>query len=245
MIDRIIILLVVVLFSGVSLAHDVIIKRNTHLRVEPSTDSISMKLLGPREEGKLLERHRIDGYYRIWRKDGIGYVWGNNVTILPEYYRSHWKHWTDEDGDCQDTRAEVLIAESKIPVTFRDGDECDKVIEGSWEDPFTGQNFTDPGLLDIDHMVPLQNAHRSGGWNWTYENRQDYANSMVHPEHLIAVSRSANRSKSAQGPDTWLPPNEDFLCQYVQEWEAIKSRWNLTISASEAEAIAQVKGEHC
>jgi hypothetical protein len=68
---------------------------------------------------------------------------------------------TDADGDCQDTPAEVLIVESTITVTLS-ADGCD-VIAGQWVDIYTSRVFTDPSLLDIDHMVPLADAHRSGG----------------------------------------------------------------------------------
>ena len=82
---------------------------------------------------------------------------------LPRYDRGDWKHWTDVDGDCQDTRQEVLIAESSVTVTFIDDRSC-RVATGRWTGPFTGEVVEGPGELDVDHMVPLANAHLSGAY---------------------------------------------------------------------------------
>ena len=77
-------------------------------------------------------------------------------------------------------------------------------MSGKWLDPYTGQIFTNPGDLDIDHMVPLAEAHRSGADTWTAEQREDYANDLFHTDGLIAVSASANRSKGSRDPSQWL-----------------------------------------
>ena len=43
---------------------------------------------------------------------------------MPEYDRGDWRHWIDEDGDCQDARQEVLLEESEVTVTYEDSRQC-------------------------------------------------------------------------------------------------------------------------
>ena len=123
---------------------------------------------------------------------------------IPEYSRSQYKHWVDDDRDCQDARQEVLILESLVEVTFESEKEC-RIATGQWYGAFTGTYVETPGELDIDHLVPLKNAHNSGGWAWTSTKKQEYANNLLNPEHLIAVTKGANRSKGARGPEDWRP----------------------------------------
>lgn len=85
---------------------------------------------------------------------------------IPTYNRSDWGRWIDADHDCQDTRQEVLIRQSEVPVTFKTDKHC-HVVSGKWTDPYTGEVITNASDLDIDHMVPLKEAHDSGGWQWT------------------------------------------------------------------------------
>lgn len=157
-----------------------------------------------------------------------------------DYDRGDWRHWTDADRDCQDTRQEVLIAESLTPVVL-DARGC-KVLSGTWRCRFGGEVFTDPRKLDVDHMVPLANAHKSGAWAWTDEQRKAYANELAHPEHLIAVSARLNRQKGARGPEEFRPPREEYWCQYAGDWLGIKARHGLTLTAPEAEAVVEMLG---
>ncbi len=145
----------------------------------------------------------------------------------------------DEDRDCQNARHEALIAESGTLVTYTDDDKC-KVESGLWEGPYTGEVFTDPGSLDIDHMVPLANAHRSGGWAWNEDKKREYANDLSYDGHLIAVKASANRSKGSKGPEDWRPPRREYWCRYALDWISIKSSWGLIATESEADALQEM-----
>jgi len=158
---------------------------------------------------------------------------------LPAYDRSDWRHWTDEDSDCQNTRAEILIRTSYASVTFTNDDEC-TVADGEWYDPFTGETFYSASDLDIDHMIPLKNAHLSGAHNWDYDRRRAFANDMDHYEHLVPTKSSVNSSKGARGPEAWRPPAGEYWCEYATYWAEIKVRWDLSVTAAEYDALAEM-----
>lgn len=142
-----------------------------------------------------------------------------------EYNREDWGNWIDEDKDGLNTRDEVLAEESLIKPVISNN----KVVYGKWFDKYTGKYFTNPRDLDIDHLVPLKNAHISGASNWSKRKKNRYYNYLKYDNHLIAVSKSANRNKSDKSPVEWLPPNEEYQCEYVREWYKIKTDWGLTV----------------
>ncbi len=131
----------------------------------------------------------------------------------------------DADGDCRDTRHELLARTSLEPVTWS-ADGC-RVRRGRWFDPYTGKVFTDPGDLDVDHVIPLAEVHRSGGARWSAERRRAYANDLRHKDTLLAVAAGANRSKGDRDPVNWLPPRWRYRCAYLARWVGVKKLWQL------------------
>jgi hypothetical protein len=146
--------------------------------------------------------------------------------------------WADADGDCQNTRHEVLIIEADAALTLS-ANRC-SVISGVWLDPYTGATITSSSDVDVDHLVPLPDAHQSGGWAWSTEQKQAYANDLDHPETLIAVDDDANTAKGEKSPDEWMPPNTSYHCTYATEWVRIKSTWSLTVTSDERNALQAI-----
>ena len=73
------------------------------------------------------------------------------VTVAPvtKYSRSQWDHWAAQDGECQDARHEVLIADNLMRVTLK---ECE-VATARWHGAFIGIYIDDPSTLEVDHTV--------------------------------------------------------------------------------------------
>jgi hypothetical protein len=145
------------------------------------------------------------------------------------YDRDLYGDWGDADGDCQDTRDEVLADQGRqIELS---GNGCE-VVDGVWRGPYTGEAFTDPGNLHIDHVVPLQEAHISGARIWPASTRRRFAND---PGNLLAVEAGANMRKGCRGPADWLP--ETGQCEYVRQWVTVKRDWDLEIDRGEQAAV--------
>ena len=160
-------------------------------------------------------------------------------SSIPAYDRDDWNHWIDENGDCQNTRHEVLIEESFETVTYTNDTYC-SVGTGKWFGNYTGQYYYNASELDIDHFIPLKNAHQSGGYNWSSAKKEEFANYRLDPDNLIAVNLSANRSKGAKGPDEWKPSNTEYWCEYAYDWIRIKNYWNLTATQAEWDALVSM-----
>ena len=158
----------------------------------------------------------------------------NDFSGIPSYDRDlYFGSWTDDDGDCQNTRAEVLIIESLSTVSFRASNQC-VVDSGEWLDPYTNNTYFLASDVDIDHVVPLRDAWQSGAYLWTDFKRKEFANDMIFDGHLIAVDDYENQSeKKAKNPSEWMPPNISFHCEYVSIWIEIKYLWELTVTTAE------------
>ncbi|MFF2852720.1 HNH endonuclease family protein [Streptomyces sp. NPDC058001] len=153
------------------------------------------------------------------------------------YERDLFNHWTDADRNGCNTRAEVLIAESRVAPTIEP--RC-KVTAGEWYSYYDGVSVTAPGGLDIDHMVPLAEAWDSGASGWTAARREAYANDLDADRSLVAVTARTNRSKADQDPAEWLPPLADARCTYTADWVATKLRWSLSVDDRERAALVQL-----
>ncbi|MBB0232040.1 HNH endonuclease family protein [Streptomyces calidiresistens] len=148
------------------------------------------------------------------------------------YSREAFPHWITVNG-CT-TRQIVLERDGTDVVT---DDRC-QPTSGEWFSPFDNVTLTEAGDVDIDHMVPLANAWRSGADSWTDEQRREFANDLENPQ-LIAVSASSNRSKGDQAPGDWEPV-EEYWCEYGLAWTATKHAWDLTITADEQAMLTEM-----
>ncbi len=158
------------------------------------------------------------------------------------YSRERFHHWSDAEEfgwdapfpSC-DVRDAALIRDGEgVEV----GDGCD-VASGEWLDPYTGRSYTDPSEIDIDHVVPLAEAWRSGASSWDEARRERYAND---PSVLLSVEDNANQSKGDKGPEAWKPPREAVWCDYAVRWLGIKEEYELAVDEREKAALEEMLG---
>ncbi len=126
-------------------------------------------------------------------------------------------------------------------MEYRSAKGC-VVDTGEWLDPWTGQTIDDAGDLDVDHHVPLEHAHVSGGADWARDRKRAYANDLDNDGALNATAAGVNRAKGAKAPDEWRPPDRSRWCTYAEWWIQVKAKWELTVTAGEVDILEDMLG---
>ncbi|MCX5412874.1 HNH endonuclease family protein [Streptomyces sp. NBC_00059] len=150
------------------------------------------------------------------------------------YSRDKFPHWITQSGACN-TREVVLKRDGTGVVQ----DSACAATSGSWYSQYDGATWTAASDLDIDHMVPLAEAWRSGASSWTTAQRQSFANDLTRPQ-LIAVTDNVNQSKSDQDPGEWLPSRTAYRCTYARAWVHVKHYYGLSVDSTEKSALQSV-----
>ncbi len=165
----------------------------------------------------------------------------DEASAVPDYDRQAFgQRWADTDHNGCDTRNDILARDLARP-TFKPGTRDCVVLTGTLAEPYTGTTIQfqrgdkSSALVQIDHVVALADAWRSGAWQWDAQRRQEFAND---PENLLAVDGAANEDKSASSADQWLPPNAAFRCDYVKRQIAVKYAYGLSVTQAEQDAMA-------
>lgn len=164
------------------------------------------------------------------------------LTVAPEVHADTYRRalygrpWEDTDRNGCDQRDDVL-ARDLSNVTR---DPACHVLSGTFVDPYTGAvvDFRrGPGTssrAQVDHIVSLAEAWRSGAWQWSPARRLAYA---TDERVLVATSGTVNQAKGDDDPTAWHPSTPDRACWYARRVVAIKQIYGLTVDEAEMGAL--------
>ena len=145
--------------------------------------------------------------------------------------------WADVDHNRCDTRDDMLRRDLK-PFTLRPGSNC-VVVSGDLDDPYTGKiihfvrGVGTSAVVQIDHVVALAAAWRTGAAKWRAHRRLVYAND---PDVLLTVDGPTNEAKGDGDASEWVAPK--YSCRYVAQQIAIKKKYTLWVTQAEHDRMA-------
>ncbi len=154
--------------------------------------------------------------------------------------------WTDTvnlpqgHNEC-DTRNDILRRDMH-DITLGSTDDCpDKaVLSGTLHDRYTGEHLTHTKgdrTVEIDHIIPMKAAWDLGAHSWPEHKRVMLAND---PGNLIAVGSDINGDKSDSMPGEWMPPNEQYHCNYATRMVGLIQTYELAVDVDSKATLANV-----
>ena len=153
--------------------------------------------------------------------------------------------WKDVNGNGCDTRNDILKRDLR-DVTTAGRNNC-RVTSGVFDDPYTGKTIhfkygkDTSSEVQIDHVVALHDAWMTGAQKLTQQEREALAND---PDNLLAVDGPENQRKgdglclNGKGcTGMYLPPNEEYRCEYAAKFTEVKSKYNLGLTEGQKETL--------
>ena len=138
-----------------------------------------------------------------------------------------------------------MLARDLTGETFKPGTRDCVVAAGTLPDPYSGTAIDfvrgqgTSEAVQIDHVVAVSDAWQKGAQAWDDGARIAFYND---PLNLLAVDGPLNGQKGDGDAATWLPPNRGFRCAYVARQIAVKTSYDLWVTAAEHDAMARILG---
>ncbi|GAA3034477.1 HNH endonuclease family protein [Gordonia defluvii] len=160
-----------------------------------------------------------------YRRSAFGRAWSDDVSV-------------DKGRNGCRTRDDVLQRDlTDIEMRGR----C-TVLSGWLDDPYTAQRLrfergVDVKRIQIDHVVALADAWRTGAQQHSPQRRVEFANDL---RNLQATAGWANQQKGSSNAASWLPPNRSFRCTYVARQIQVKRAYDLWVVPPERDAMRRV-----
>ncbi|UVS78961.1 HNH endonuclease family protein [Actinokineospora sp. UTMC 2448] len=151
------------------------------------------------------------------------------------YRRADWGDWDYDPASKCNTRERVLARDGRgLKVDAQCRPACPK--GDCWTSPYDGVAVDDASDLQIDHIVPLAEANRSGARRWTKDERETFYNDQ---DNLVAVTARSNQSKGDDDPGRWRPVRGHW-CDYATRYVTIKARYRLSVDPVEHAELARM-----
>jgi hypothetical protein len=170
----------------------------------------------------------------------VGKLLVRGKAPMTGYERSAFSDGWASIGSC-DMR-NFILKRDLTNLTWRERPDC-TVNSGVLKDPYTGKTIKylrgvkTSMAVQIDHVVALAAAWRTGAQNISAELRYELAND---PLNLLAVDGPTNSKKSDADAATWLPPKKSYRCKYIARQVAVKVKYQLWLVQAEKDAMMRV-----
>ena len=115
-------------------------------------------------------------------------------------------------------------------------------------DHYTGAMLDKTDRPQLDHLVALADAWRSGACHWAPAVRKAFASDKGRTDCALAPCElrwtrgHTNESKSDQTPAEWSPIDRGHACLYGREYLAIKASWALVVAPEDRAAVEMACG---